>query len=127
MEKKPSIPNFYFGNDTIDGYPLKEREIKKILVVSEQKFKELQKDFQSFFKGVNDRLTSRSSLLEANKRQIFRPKLPHQTFVPEFDQTESTGHFRGYEPTNAIYCNNSDWRRWVRVKEWFSQYAQGAE
>jgi len=27
-----------------------------------------------------------------------------------------------YEPTNAIRCNDADWRRWVRVKEWFSDY-----
>ncbi len=45
------------GNDTIDCYPSLERGIKKILVVSEQKFKELQKDFKSFFKGSTVDLT----------------------------------------------------------------------
>jgi hypothetical protein len=27
-----------------------------------------------------------------------------------------------YEPTNAIRCNDSEHRRWVRVKEWFNEY-----
>jgi hypothetical protein len=27
-----------------------------------------------------------------------------------------------YEPTNAIRCNDADWRRWARVKEWFNEY-----
>ncbi len=27
-----------------------------------------------------------------------------------------------YEPTRAISLNEADWRRWVRVKEWFNEY-----
>ena len=27
-----------------------------------------------------------------------------------------------YEPSNAIACNDADWRRWVRVKEWFNDH-----
>ena len=51
---------FIFGNDTIDCYPSLERRIKKILILNEQKFKELEKEFGLFFQGpeidsVNDR------------------------------------------------------------------------
>ena len=28
-----------------------------------------------------------------------------------------------YEPTNAIRCNDAEHRRWIRVKEWFDDYA----
>jgi hypothetical protein len=27
-----------------------------------------------------------------------------------------------YEPSKAIACNDADWRRWARVKEWFNDY-----
>ena len=116
-----------FGNDTIDCYPLGEGGIRKILVVSEQKFQELEKEFQSFFQGVRGRLAARSSLPGANREGNCRLKPPAETFAPKFAATENPGHFRDYEPSNAIYLNTCEWRRWVRVKEWFNQYAQGAE
>lgn len=114
------------GNDTIDCYPPPEGKIEKILIVSEQKFKELQKDFRLFFQGLKGHCHQRSSLLKANRGQIFKPKPSSQRFSPELS-VENTRSFPDYEPTNAIYLNTCDRRRWVRVKEWFSQYAQGAQ
>jgi hypothetical protein len=32
-----------------------------------------------------------------------------------------------YEPTDAIQFNVCDYRRWVRVKEWFNDYNPDAE
>ena len=115
------------GNDTIDCYPLGRGEIKEILVVSEQKFKKIQKEFRSFLKGVQVRFDARSSLLGANKEEIFRPQRPSKAITPEFSSENRTRRFRSYEPTNAIYCNISDYRRWMRVKEWFDQYGPEAE
>ena len=36
-------------------------------------------------------------------------------------------HFLTYEPSNAIYTNTSDYRRWCRVTEWFNQFGPDAE
>ena len=115
------------GNETIDCYPLEQREIKKILVLSEQKFKELQKEFKLFFKGLNGRISQRSSLLKPKRRQFLEPQEPRKGSAQKFDSEGHPQRFRDYEPTHAISLNTSDWRRWVRVKEWFSQYAQGAQ
>ena len=113
--------------DTIDSYPLVKEGIKKILVVSEEKFKEIEKNFQAFFKGLDGRLSKRSSLLEANKGQILKPQRASEGITAKFDSEELTKNFLNYEPTNAIYCNTSDRRRWIRVQEWFAQYSQEAE
>ena len=115
------------GNGIIDRYPLEPKEINKILIVNELKFKELQKDFQLFFQGLRDRLNQRSSLIEANKGQNLRPQQPLKAFNPEINSESLVRRFRDYEPTAAIYVNECDYRRWCRVTEWFNQYAQGAE
>ncbi len=116
----------FCGNDTIDCYPSLERGIKKILVVNEQKFQEIQKEFKAFFKGVRGQSGQRSLNLGAARGQNLKPKLLSQGFTPKLIP-ESPGRHQNYEPTNAIYCNTSDWRRWIRVREWFSQYAQAEE
>ena len=119
--------SFKYGNDTIDCYPLGTEEIKKILVVSKEKFKEIEKNFQAFFKGLDGRLNKRSSLLGANKRQILKPQRASEGITAKFDSEEFTRNFLNYAPTNAIYCNTSDRRRWIRVQEWFAQYGQEVE
>ena len=53
------------GNDTIDSYPLERGGIKKIFVVSEQRFKEIQKELKLFFKGV---------IKESGQSKIVKPK-----------------------------------------------------
>ena len=115
------------GNDTIDRYPSLEAEIKKILVVSERKFKELQKDFESFLQGVRGRIHQRSSLLEATRGQIFRPRQPSAASDSRIGSKDFTRHCQDYEPTNAIYTNSSEYRRWCRVNEWFNQFSPDAE
>ena len=117
----------FFGNDTIDCYPLGKEGIKKISVVSEEKFKEIEKDFQTFFKGLDGRLRKRSSLLGANKGQILKPQRASEGITPKFNSQDLTRNFLTYEPTNAIYCNTSGRRRWIRVQEWFAQYGQEVE
>jgi len=37
-------------------------------------------------------------------------------------ETENVYCQIAYEPTRAISLNDADWRRWVRVKEWFNEY-----
>jgi hypothetical protein len=32
-----------------------------------------------------------------------------------------------YEPTNAIYVNECDYRRWCRVNEWFAEFGSEPE
>ena len=115
------------GNDTIDCYPSLERGIKKILVLSEQKFKELQKEFESFFQGLRGRVSQRSSLPGANKRQILKPPSPFKALTSKFDSGDLTKRFGDYEPTNAIYTNTSEYRRWCRVAEWFNQFGPDAK
>ena len=116
----------FFRNDTIDCYPLAKGKIRKILIVSGQKFKELQNDFQSFFKGLRDRPATRSSIPGTKNGQILGAPRPSDSFRAKIDPLPYK-QSRDYEPSNAIYCNTSDWRRWIRVKEWFSQYAQHDE
>ena len=124
MSNRP--PGFH-GNDTIDCYPPETLEIKKILVVSEKIFKAIQNNFNLFSRGLTGRPVAQSLNLGADRGQIFEPKSPAQTFISKFSPTQSPEYFRDYQPSNAIYTNYSDQRRWMRVKEWFSQYAQGAE
>jgi len=115
------------GNDTIDCSPLLERGIKKILIVSEQKFKELEKEFGLFFQGLRDRLSQRSSLPEATRGPISRSQEPSAAPDLKIDSEDLTQHYRDYEPTNAIYTNSSEYRRWCRVSEWFNQFSPDAE
>ena len=101
-------------------------KIKKILVVSEKIFKAIQNDFKLFCRGLAGRPDAQSLNLGPNRSPIFEPESPSQTLISKLGP-ERPRRLRAYEPTNAIYLNHSHWRRWVRVKEWFSQYAQGAE
>jgi hypothetical protein len=97
------------------------------LIVSEQKFKALEKDFQLFFKGLRDRLVKRSSFLGPTRGQLSGPKEFLKAFEAKINSENPARRFRDYEPTAAIYVNECQYRRWCRVNEWFGQYAQGAE
>jgi hypothetical protein len=101
-----------------------ERGIKKILVVNAQIFKKLENDFKLFFQGLKARSISKSWLLRATGGRILGPQRPSKAYEPKIGPEDSQKRFDDYKPTNAIYCNNSDQRRWFRVKEWFTQYAQ---
>ena len=111
----------FHGNDTIDPYPPSCKEIEKILCVSEKTFKAIVKDVEVFFKGIKVQAESKSLIkdqcLESN--ELIKP------FSSAFKNLPDLGHF---EPSNIIYLQYTDIRRWRRVNEWFSQYAPyGAE
>jgi hypothetical protein len=102
-----------FGNDTIDPYPLIPGEVTKILCITSKTYAEISqayRAFRSFIKRPAPRKAAEPG---------YQPK-PKSTVL-------AANHQRDYEPTNAIYCNDSDWRRWVRVKEWFNEYGPDAE
>lgn len=104
------------GNDTIDPYPLGGGNVEKILCVSERTFGAILKDFKAFFKG-NNGLSPRSLNTQPSKGQNARPKAAEQTLSPKLGPTESAAFFRDYEPTNIIYLQHSNIRRWRRVNE----------
>jgi len=105
------------GNDTIDRYPLYCGAVEKILCITERTFKVIKEDFNAFCRHATSRVKTRSSNVGPKNRLICKP-------IP---RVFNERRFRDYEPTQAIYFNGCDWRRWIRVKEWFGQHAQGAE
>lgn len=106
---------FWYGNDTIDPYPLIPREAKKILIVKKDILKELQQLYKAFCRRLRGRPAKRSSNTGSTRRQRLKSKEPS----PE-------RHFSAYEPSNAIAVNECDYRRWCRAKEWFYQFSQQA-
>jgi hypothetical protein len=60
-------------------------------------------------------------------RELFRTPAPRkvreQAPRPEPAKKPENVHQTAYEPTKAIACNDADHRRWVRVKEWYNDYA----
>ncbi len=93
-----------FGNDTIDRYPLCGSGVSKILCITPAIESEIYKTFELFQRLFKQPALRRA---KANKPTRKPKKIPFQTV---------------YEPTNAIACNDADWRRWTRVKEWFNDY-----
>jgi len=117
-----------FGNDTIDSYPLEHcGENSKILCVSEKTFKEILKDSGAFFKGINGHLSPKSFGIEPSRGQNPGLKGLPQTISPKSAPTAHAEYFRDYEPSNTIYLQYSDIRRWRRVSEWYKQYAHGVQ
>jgi hypothetical protein len=100
------------GNDTIDPYPLIPRGAAKILCITPVTFVEISRAFREFRNFI--------------KRPISRKVEPKQTPKPR-DGWPKTKRQADYEPTNAIYVNECDYRRWCRVNEWFSEFGPNAE
>ena len=93
-----------FGNDTIDRYPLCASGILKILCITPAIGSEIYKAFESF-------------------RRLFKQPVPRKARAKEPEQKPKKVLSQDvYEPTNAIACNDADWRRWTRVKEWFNDH-----
>ena len=116
------------GNDTIDCYPLEYcGENSKILCVSEKTFKAIIKDSEAFFKGINGHLSPRSFNIEPCRGQNPELKVTPQTISPILTKAANAEYFRNYEPSNTIYLQYSDIRRWRRVSEWYKQYAHGVQ
>ena len=96
------------GNDTIDPSPLIPGEAAKILCITPETFTEISQAFNAFL-----------GFLKGHKsRDVFRPK---RLSAPKEALPEDT-YQRDYEPTNAIYVNECDYRRWCRVNEWFAEF-----
>ena len=95
------------GNDTIDRYPLCASGVVKILCVTPKVWGEIDKAFEAF-------------------RRLFKGPVPRKV-LEQAPRTQAKGVAKNecqtdYEPTNAIRCNDADWRRWARVKAWFNEY-----
>jgi hypothetical protein len=104
------------GNDTIDRYPLGSIGAVRILCLTSKVWSQIYKTFEGFrrlFKEPLLRKTSAQNLRLKPKRISKNDPCPI-----------------AYEPTRALSLNDADWRRWVRVKEWFNEYpseSDGAE
>ncbi|MCK5081708.1 MAG: hypothetical protein KAR31_02275, partial [Candidatus Omnitrophica bacterium] len=103
------------GNDTIDPYPLIPREAAKILCVTQQTFLWIEKSYQTFHRGMQ------------SAKKALNTKRLRQPFSSPGRPSPTKHHFLTYEPSNAIYTNSSDYRRWCRVTEWFNQFGPDAE
>ena len=95
------------GNDTIDRYPLCASGAVKILCITPKVWGEIYQNFEAF-------------------RKLIKGPAPRKV-LEQAPRTKTKGvakneYQTAYEPTNAIRCNDADRRRWVRVKEWFSEY-----
>ena len=95
------------GTDTIDRYPLCASGAVKILCITAKVWGEIYQNFEAFRKLIKGP-APRKVLEQA-------PRIKTKGVAKNEYQT-------AYEPTNAIRCNDADRRRWVRVKEWFSEY-----
>jgi hypothetical protein len=95
------------GNDTIDRYPLCASGAVKILCVTPKVWGEIYKSVEVF-------------------RRLIKGPAPRKV-LEQAPRTKAKGVLKNechaaYEPTQAICCNDADWRRWIRVKEWFNEY-----
>lgn len=84
----------------------------KILCITDETFKNIQQAYQTFCRGLRGRPIKRSLNFGTIKKNFLEQKQPNL----------KKKHFSGYEPSQAIYFNDCDYRRWCRVKEWFNQY-----
>ena len=100
------------GNDTIDPYPLIPGKAAKILCITPETFTKIGQAFKAFRGFIK---TPPPRKVEA--RQFLKPK----------DVLVKAKRKKDYEPTNAIYVNECDYRRWCRVNEWFAEFGPDAE
>ena len=103
----------YHGNDTIDPYPLMPWEAKKILCITPKVFALISRAFKTFRRSI--------------KTPYSRKVVNHACNPGVKKLMLQTCSQRAYEPTDAIQCNICDYRRWVRVKEWFNDYNPDAQ
>ena len=109
-------PNFIVvassGNDTIDPYPLIPRGAAKILRITPASFKAINRAFNAFRDFIKGPVPRKVELGRTAKPRISLPEAQRQS---------------DYEPTNAIYVNECNYRRWCRVNEWFAEFGPEAE
>ena len=87
-------------------------EAEKILCITLKTFTEISQAFKNF----------RGFIKIPAPKKIAQPKFPPK---PKATLLE-VKHQRDYEPSNAIQVNECNFRRWVRVKEWFNEYGPDA-
>jgi hypothetical protein len=97
------------GNDTIDPYPLIPREAAKVLCITHEAFARINREYHRFQNSIR-----KPALRKTAARQITKPE----------DAQKNQTRPINYEPTNAIYMNTCDYRRWCRVSEWFAQFTE---
>ena len=105
------------GNDTIDPYPLIPAEAMKILCITDAVFQAIKQQYQTF----------RQHLIGRPCKKSFDIGQIQKKFLKKNQSGRSPQHFSAYEPSDAIYVNECDYRRWCRVSEWFNQYGPDAE
>lgn len=98
------------GNDTIDPYPLIPVEAKKILCITQSTYLNIYQAYQAFRESIKTVVQALPAL---------------KTMAPTIHQPITYEYTRDYQPSNAIYVNECDYRRWCRVSEWFNTYGQG--
>jgi len=101
------------GNDTIDPYPLIPGEAAKILCITPNTYAEIYRAFSSFRSFIKKPIVQRAVQFQRHQESKSRV-------------LEANGP-SDYEPTNAIYVNECDYRRWCRVNEWFAEFGPEAE
>jgi len=99
---------YSLGNDTIDRYPLCASGALKILCITPSVWSEIDKTFAAFRRWVK----------EPPPRKVLAQDIRPQAKAIAKNECQTA-----YEPTLAIRCNDAEHRRWVRVKEWFNDYA----
>jgi hypothetical protein len=103
--------NFYhfFGNDTIDPYPLIPAGLNKILCITHDTYTAISLAYRAFRESIREPIVS--------KRLTHKHEPKPALQEPKYQ--------RDYEPSPAIQVNECDYRRWCRVNEWFKSYGQG--
>ncbi len=84
---------------------------KKILCITQSTFLNISQAYQA--------------LRESIKPVVIVTKAALKTMVSTIHQPITYKYTRDYQPSNAIYVNECDYRRWCRVSEWFNTYGQG--
>jgi hypothetical protein len=85
-------------------------EAKKILCITQSTLLDISRTYQAFRESIKPVIIIKAAL---------------KTMVPTIHQPITYTYTRDYQPSNAIYVNECDYRRWCRVSEWFNTYGQG--
>ena len=105
-----ALTHVFFGNDTIDSYPLLENmRIEKLLICTTKTFEALKKKFDQFKQQYQTKpeKPKKKSPIKLSKPTVIPEKIYHE-----------------FQPSNISYVYNSNFWRWRRVNEWFNKNAQ---
>jgi len=91
----------------------------KILCITPKTYAEICRAYKTilaFCRGLSGRPAKRSFNLGQIKKDFSEKNQPDN----------ENNRFPDYEPSNAIYTNECDYRRWCRVNEWFTEFGPEA-